>query len=341
MHQAIGAGAGAKSAERAYRADIDGLRAIAVLPVVMFHANLGVPGGFVGVDIFFVISGFLITRIIFDEMASGTFRYVDFYERRLRRLLPAAFFVFFLTTIYALVALTPFDMVSYGRSLASASIYLANFNFYWDTGYFLDDSTTIPLLHMWSLAVEEQFYIVVPVLLALLIRFAPRKWILPLLIGMTVLGFALCIVLTDYRQMAAYFLLPGRAWELGVGGVLALLGTGWVRTRAMAEAMTLTGFGLIFASLWIIDETSAFPGWIAILPVSGAALLLAAGHHPGTIANRVLGAKPLLFFGKISYSLYLVHWPIIVAIGYGGAKVGGLVGWLALFASGGCRRYRL
>lgn len=157
----------------------------------MYHANLGIPGGFVGVDIFFVISGFLIIRIIHDEMASGAFRYVDFYERRLRRLLPAASFAFFLTTIYALLALTPFDMVRYGRSLASASIYLANFNFYWHTGYFQDDATTIPLLHMWSLAVEEQFYILVPVLLSLVLGFAPRRWILPLLIVVTAMGFVL------------------------------------------------------------------------------------------------------------------------------------------------------
>ncbi|GAA0266929.1 hypothetical protein GCM10009127_03160 [Alteraurantiacibacter aestuarii] len=316
-----------------YRADIDGLRSLAIIPVLLFHANLGVPGGFVGVDVFFVISGFLITRIIFGEMTAGTFSYADFYERRIRRLLPAAFVVFLASAIYALLAMAWFDVASFGRSLFSAALYLANFNFYWDTGYFSDDATTMLLLHTWSLAVEEQFYIVVPILFALLIRWIPRRLILPILIAMTIAGFVLCVVLTNVSLMAAYFLLPARAWELGVGGVLALTGTGWVRSRPVAEAITLAGAGLILASCYVIDEATPFPGSYVAMPVLGAAALLAAGHYPGTIMHRVLRLSPLVWIGKLSYSLYLWHWPVIVALSYGREEIGGWRGAIALLIS--------
>lgn len=307
----------------AYRADIDGLRSLAIIPVVLFHANLAFPGGFVGVDVFFVISGFLITRIIYSDMVAGKFTYADFYERRLRRLLPAAFAVFAATTVWAWYKFAWFDLSSYGKSLAAAVAYVSNFNFYWETGYFNDDAMTKMLLHTWSLAVEEQFYIVVPVLLALLVRLVPARFIVTVLAVATVLSFILSIVLTDFRAVAAFYLLPARAWELGIGGLLALGGREWARGRYIGEALSLGGIGAILAACAFFSEATPFPGWHAAIPVLGCAALLAAGDAPGTVTGRILRARPLVFVGQLSYSLYLWHWPVMVAMTYGSDKLSG------------------
>lgn len=307
----------------AYRADIDGLRSLAIIPVVLFHANLAFPGGYVGVDVFFVISGFLITRIIYSDMVAGKFTYADFYERRLRRLLPAAFAVFSATTVWAFLKLTWFDLGSYGQSLTAAVAYFSNFNFYWETGYFNDDATTKLLLHTWSLAVEEQFYIVVPLLLALLLRFVPQRFILHVLALATLVSFVLSIVLTQHRPMAAFYLLPARAWELGIGGLLALGGREWARGRIIGEMLSLGGVFAILTACILFTEATPFPGWAASLPVLGCAALLAAGDAPGTFTGRVLRARPLVLVGQVSYSLYLWHWPVMVALSYGTDKLSG------------------
>lgn len=317
----------------AYRADIDGLRSLAIIPVLLFHANLGFSGGFVGVDVFFVISGFLITRIIYADMIAGTFTYGDFYERRIRRLLPAAFAVFAATTVWAFLKLTWFDLGSYGQSLAAAVAYFSNFNFYWETGYFNDDATTKLLLHTWSLAVEEQFYIVVPVLFALLLRFVPRRYIVHVLALVTLISFILSIVLTQHRPMAAFYLLPARAWELGIGGLLALGGREWARGRIVGEVLSLAGVVAILAACILFTEATPFPGWVAALPVLGCAALLAAGDAPGTVTGRVLRMRPLVLIGQVSYSLYLWHWPVMVALSYGTDKLAGSRSVLAIAIS--------
>lgn len=317
----------------AYRADIDGLRALAIVPVVLFHANLGLPGGYVGVDVFFVISGFLITRIIFSDMVGGKFSYADFYERRLRRLLPAAFAVFAAVTVWAWWKLAWFDLASYGKSLAAAVAYVSNFNFYWETGYFNEDAMTKLLLHTWSLAVEEQFYIVVPLLLAPLVRCVPRRFVLRFLAAATVASFGLSVVLTEYRAVAAFYLLPARAWELGIGGVLALGSREWARGRYVGEAVSVAGFAAITFAVMTFSEATPFPGWHAAIPVLGCAALLAAGDAPGTISGTILRSRPLVWIGSISYSLYLWHWPVMVAMSYGTDKLSGTRSVIAIAIS--------
>lgn len=316
-----------------YRADIDGLRALAIIPVVLFHANLGLPGGYVGVDVFFVISGFLITRIIFTDMVGGRFTYADFYERRLRRLLPAAFVVFAAVTVWAWWKLAWFDLTSYGRSLAAAVAYASNFNFYWETGYFNEDAMTKLLLHTWSLAVEEQFYIAVPLLLAPLVRYLPRNFILPILVLATAGSFVLSVGLTEYRAVAAFYLLPARAWELGIGGVLALGSREWARGRYLGEAISLSGFAALAFAVLTFTEATPFPGWHAAIPVLGCAALLVAGDTPGTVSGAILRSRPLGWIGSISYSLYLWHWPVMVAMSYGTEKLSGMRSAIAILLS--------
>lgn len=189
------------------------------------------------------------------------------------------------------------------------------------------------LLHTWSLAVEEQFYIVVPLLLVPLIGFAPRRFILPCLAAATVASFGLSIVLTEYRAVAAFYLLPARAWELGIGGVLALGSREWARGRYVGEAISLAGFGAIAFAVLTFTEDTPFPGWHAAIPVLGCAALLASGDAAGTVSGMILRSRPLVWVGSISYSLYLWHWPVMVAMSYGTDKLSGMRSVIAIAVS--------
>ncbi|UWQ35128.1 acyltransferase (plasmid) [Leisingera sp. M527] len=294
-----------------YRRDIDGLRAVAVVPVVLFHAGAGgLPGGFVGVDVFFVISGFLITSIIHREITAGTFSILRFYERRARRILPALFAVTAAVLAAGYVLLMPAEFEDAARAALAAAVFLSNILFWSETGYFSPGIYDQPLLHTWSLAIEEQFYIIFPPLMMLLA--ALRRGPVRLIAALTLLSFGLSALTTQMRPDMAYYLLPWRAWELGAGALTALLIAGLRLGRLAREAMGLGGLAMIAYAVVRFDEATVFPGAAAMLPVAGAAMIIAAGGQAGTVCDRILSLRPVVWIGLISYSLYLWHWPVIV-----------------------------
>jgi peptidoglycan/LPS O-acetylase OafA/YrhL len=295
-----------------YRPDIDGLRAIAILPVVLNHATPDLmPGGFIGVDIFFVISGFLITSIIARETAGGNFSYFDFYSRRARRILPPLITVMGVTAIVASFIYLPQDFHTFWESAAYSSLFLANVFFLVKVDYFAAPMDTFPLLHLWSLAVEEQFYIVMPVLLTVVLRWFPRRLTL-VVAACCAVSFLGSMAAIHWYAKGAFYLMPFRFWELGLGALLALATpTLSLRLRELCGAL---GAILLAASFTLIGEDTLFPGAAALAPCLGATLLLAAG--PDTRVGTVLSLPPLVWIGLISYSLYLWHWPLLVFARY-------------------------
>jgi peptidoglycan/LPS O-acetylase OafA/YrhL len=300
-----------------YRPDIDGLRAIAVLLTLCFHLDPAgaVRGGFVGVDVFFVISGFLITGLLLRALDDGAFSLVAFYERRVRRIVPALLAIVAVVLAWGYVLLLPGDYRQLARSALWALGASGNLFFLDNTGYFDAAATSMPLLHTWSLGVEEQFYFVWPVLLLVLHRVSRGR---RSLVGVALLVVVVASFVLNVRTIAdapkdAFFLLETRAWELGAGGLLALcpvLG----RTRALAwlaEAMPIVGLALIARAATSLSSEQPYPGYDALLPVLGAALIVYRSGR-ATLAGRLLALRPIVFVGKISYSLYLVNWPLIV-----------------------------
>lgn len=314
-----------------YRRDIDGLRAIAVLPVVLFHLGVApFSGGFIGVDVFFVISGFLITSIVYREQQAGDFSYARFYERRIRRLFPALAVMLLLTGVVAWFLLLPEDYKLFSEAQGLSVLFLANFHFWNKTDYFNDAVGNIPLLHTWSLSVEEQFYLLFPPLLLLLIRFVPRRVNLALF-GLAALSLVGAQATVTRVPETAFYLVHLRAWELLAG---ALLATGAVRPivgQWLREGCAFVGLGLIAGSVFLLDKQTAFPGLSALPAVLGAALIIHAGASGSTLIGRLLGVKALVFFGLISYSLYLWHWPLFVFAGYYQIAPLGAVEKLGLF----------
>lgn len=298
-----------------YRADIDGLRAIAVLSVIIFHAfPRWFSGGFVGVDIFFVISGFLISRIIFRELENGVFSFSKFYARRARRIIPALLLVLFVTGVVGWYVLTPGEFSQLGKHTLAGAGFFANIAMWSEAGYFDTASDTKPLLHLWSLGVEEQFYIVWPLLLVFFHRAGINK--LRLCIAITILSFILNIYLINLRPDFVFYMSFTRFWELLAGAGLAyatLHGKGSIETRwnsVYIDAISIVGFVGVLSSFILIDESMAFPGWWALLPVFGAVLLIAAG--PRGICNRVILSNAVArWIGVISYPAYLWHWPLL------------------------------
>ena len=293
-----------------YRPEIDGLRALAVVPVVLFHARVaGFGGGFVGVDVFFVISGFLITSLIKQEIDAGAFSYLSFWERRARRLLPPMILVVATTCVAAYLILFPNDLLRFGRSVFALSLFVSNVHFWHHTGYFDAPADTIPLLHTWSLAVEEQFYLVFPaVLIALSLRRRFRVVGIAL-IGLASFGYSVWCVRAGLTS--AFYLLVPRAWELMLGAALALSTIRPTFTRATANAFLLLGLGMIASSVYLYTETTPFPGFAALLPCVGTALIIGFGEQP-TLARRLLDNGAAVYVGKLSYSIYLWHWPLLV-----------------------------
>ncbi|MCA0035391.1 acyltransferase family protein [Mesorhizobium sp. B263B2A] len=299
-----------------YRRDIDGLRAIAVLPVVLFHFGVSaIPGGFTGVDIFFVISGYLISGSLLDDLERGQFSIGRFYWRRARRILPALTFVIVLASIAAWFILLPTDLHEFSLSVIAASTFWSNIYFWKTTNYFSIDAALRPLLHTWSLSVEEQYYIFAPILVYLIYRYASKRWLtilLPIAIG----SFAVAVMATTLAPTAGFYLLPTRVWELALGAMLMLKRPPALASRLAMELIGLAGFVLVAAGFLTISESDPFPGYNALLPCVGTALLIYAGTDragakgPAPIATRVLRFAPLVWVGLISYSLYLVHWPI-------------------------------
>lgn len=292
-----------------YRPDIDGLRAIAVTSVVIYHVSESVlPGGFVGVDIFFVISGFLITSIIRTELAEGTFSLLAFYERRARRILPALFAMLAIVTAVSAIVLIPNDLESYGKLLTYAIFFSANIRLARENDYFADETSENPLLHVWSLAVEEQFYFIWPILLLALTRFAPR-YILLIAVVLFVLSLMASEHQIDQYKKQAFFLLQYRAFELLIGALLAFWMSRQPGSRLMSEALAVTGMVLIVISLATFDEQTRFPGFNALLPCLGTALLIFSANSSKTFVARILSFRPVVAVGKVSYSWYLWHWP--------------------------------
>jgi peptidoglycan/LPS O-acetylase OafA/YrhL len=293
-----------------YRPDIDGLRAIAVLSVLMFHAFPTVlPGGFVGVDIFFVISGFLITGILTSEMQAGRFSILTFYERRIRRIFPALGIVMLFTFAAGWAILYTDELQQLGKDIAAGAAFVANLALWSETGYFDRAAETKPLLHLWSLGVEEQFYIVWPLILTLAHR---RRALFVAAVSMIfVASFAANVVLVGHHPGAAFFSPFTRFWELMVGSALALGARHpLLASRTFRNASSLSGSVLCAIALLRINGQTDYPGWAALLPTAGAALLL-AGNFSGAV-NRVVLSNPLMvWIGKISYPLYLWHWPLL------------------------------
>ena len=296
--------------EHPYRPEIDGLRMIAVVAVVLYHFGMpGLSSGFAGVDVFFVISGYLIGGMLWRETrATGRISLAWFYIRRVKRLAPAFFAMALAASVTAWFVLLPFEFREFGKSLIAATVYLSNVLFFRGAGYFDTAAESKVLLHTWSLSVEEQFYIFLPLALLLLARW-PRVFIGTLWLCFTV-SLAASVWFTPSHQTATFYLFPFRTWELLAGVLLAIWSYGRAPFRAGAWISWL-GLGLVIASLIFIDAARGFPGWQVIFPVLGTMLLLVNGQARNMV-NGVLSMRGPVFFGKISYSLYLWHWPVFV-----------------------------
>jgi peptidoglycan/LPS O-acetylase OafA/YrhL len=296
-----------------HRSDIDGLRALAVVPVVLYHASIpGFSGGFTGVDVFFVISGFLITKMIADDLGRGHFSLSDFYARRVRRIVPALAAMLAAVTLFALMTFTPQEMQRYGHALAAAAFFSANIYFWRTENYFIAEPEPSPLLHTWSLAVEEQFYIFWPLGLMLIFALGLRRYLPALAIIGLFAAFAAALILVRLNPQFAFYMLPGRAWELLLGAVLALGAVPALKARWTREIAAALGVAAIMASVVILDNRTETPGWWLLLPCLGTALVIHAGSSGTSLAGRLLGFAPLVWIGLISYSLYLWHWPMLV-----------------------------
>jgi peptidoglycan/LPS O-acetylase OafA/YrhL len=304
-----------------YRPDIDGLRALAVLPVVFYHAGLGLTGGFVGVDVFFVISGFLITSLIQQDLHRGRFTLAGFYERRIRRIFPALFAVIAACFVAAWLLFLPPEFKLFAKSAITTALFSSNILFFLQSGYFDSEALLKPLLHTWSLAVEEQFYILFPLILMALHSVSRGRLLLTLSL-LCAASFAASSYSASAYPEAGFYLMPMRFWELAVGALLALAGTQLRLAEKMSALAAAAGVAMILVAVFHFDVTTPFPGFAALLPCAGALLILLAGWSSNP-ASRVLAAGPFVFIGKISYSLYLWHWPVLVFAQY---RLGRLLG---------------
>ncbi len=294
-----------------YRPEVDGLRALAVLPVILFHAGFSLfSGGFVGVDVFFVISGYLITSIILNELTAGTFSLIHFWERRARRILPALYLVLLVSLPMAWYWLSPQDLMNYADSLLAVALFCSNIWFWLTSGYFDAAAEFKPLLHTWSLAVEEQFYLCFPLLMLLMWRCC-KSW-LPALLTVTLLvSLLLAEWGAQHRPAFTFYMLPTRSWELLAGALVAW----WLHhsprqfPTLMTQLGSLLGLMMLFAALVFINKTTLFPGFNALLPVGGTVLILLFAT-PHTLTGRLLSHKVLTSVGLISYSAYLWHQPL-------------------------------
>ncbi|HRY47651.1 MAG TPA: acyltransferase family protein [Candidatus Paceibacterota bacterium] len=302
-----------------YRPDVDGLRALAVVAVLLFHAKLGCPGGFVGVDIFFVISGFLISSLILKEIAKGSFTLINFWERRIRRILPAVVVVIFATLVAGWFLYLPDDFLALGKSALAQVALVSNVFFYRQAGYFEAGADTKPLLHTWSLAVEEQFYLLYPFFLVCLVnqkRLGPAA-------GIAVVGISslvLSVVGTYTHAWATFYLLPTRAWELLLGAWLVVMRDRFSAGKLPREVAGWIGLALIYFPLFCYDADTRFPGLAAVPPCLGTALIIYSSQTGLSMVGRLFSLRPLVFIGLISYSLYLWHWPLLVYANYVSAK---------------------
>jgi len=305
-----------------YRSDIDGLRALAVLSVILFHINAHwIPGGFLGVDIFFVISGYLITLILTKEVdETHKIDISNFYKRRIKRIIPALLFVLIPTFLVGFFFLAPDELLSLSKSMIWAFFSAANIYFFSsiDTGYFASGSNELPLLHLWSLGVEEQFYILWPFIVLLLLKYVnslKMRIIFSSILFIASLTWAHSIIVSDHSF--AYYMLPTRAWELLAGAIVALLVHSGFRAKSFInELMALIGILAIILSFIFVSESDSVPGIAAVPVIIGAALLILSGTLYQTFVGRILSTKILVSIGLVSYSAYLWHWPVLAYLRY-------------------------
>ena len=310
-------------ATEAYRPDVDGLRAVAVLSVIFFHLSKPLlPGGFLGVDIFFVISGYLITRNILQGVELGTFSILEFYRRRIKRIAPVMLVVVAFTLIASQLLQLPEDARTTAKSAVFSLASLANVYFwkFQDTSYFAIDSSQIPLLHLWSLGVEEQFYLIWPALLLVTYRATRARRFFGAAAAVAAASFLMGDLLYDRAPSFVYYMLPTRAGELLMGALVAIAVVRQVERRiasAAIPAIATIGAVVLVASFFLINEQQPFPGWRAVPPTAATALLILAGHCRDNVWSRVLAWRPLVWVGLISYSAYLWHWPLLSLYRYG------------------------
>ncbi len=300
------------AARSEHRPDIDGLRALAVLPVVAYHARIGaIPGGFIGVDVFFVISGYLITQVLLKDIERERFSLLNFYERRVRRIAPALFGVLIGTFIVCLRYSLPSELADYSKSLVAATLSASNFYFWRTADYFSAPAVTQPLLHTWSLAVEEQFYLLWPLCLLFAYRLFRSRLLLATLL-VVVVSFALSVVGAFRDPAATFYLAHTRAWELLLGALLAIGMFPRPLGRLARNALALIGVALIVGSVLLIRNYMPFPGLLAAPACIGTFCVILAGRDGPSGMGSLLSWRPVAFIGLISYSLYLWHWPLVV-----------------------------
>lgn len=298
-----------------YFAFIDGMRALAVLGVILFHFKLGVGGGYIGVDIFFVLSGFLITSILASRVNQPAGEYfAHFYERRARRILPALVIMMILSVIASYFLLLPGDMSEFGKSLRDMAAFFSNFSFSRKVGYFDSVAHAKPLLHTWSLAVEEQFYLLFPPLLLIAARLLSGNMlrvnvILALLFAASL---AACIALLPTHPEISFFLPHTRAWELLAGSLVALVGTRYLPSARVASIASVVAFATLLLCMFTYNAATRFPGIAAVPPVIASAVFIWANLKQPTFFARLISFKPIVYIGLISYGLYLYHWPVLV-----------------------------
>ncbi len=300
-----------------YRPDWDGLRAIAIVGVIFCHAGFGLPGGFIGVDLFFVLSGFLIAKLIFKDMEEEKFSFIGFWERRLRRILPALVAVTLSTMVAGYYIMAPEAYRALGQSAMALTGMASNFYFWWDTGYFSDEADFKPLLHTWSLGVEEQFYFLIALVFLLLARSGQMKRAAWWIGGLSAFSLLCSIIGVAQEQEWAFFLLPARFWELGAGTLLAMVKPARL-PRFAYELMSFVGLATILLCSVLYSSDLPFPGLAALPPVLGMILLLwpKTEGAPASLIQQLLALPPIAFLGKISYPLYLWHWPLIAFQNY-------------------------
>jgi peptidoglycan/LPS O-acetylase OafA/YrhL len=309
----------AASPKPEFRNDLQGLRAIAVLFVLLFHAGVpGLQGGFIGVDVFFVLSGFLITgNLLRESIKTGTISLQNFYAKRIRRLLPASLLVLFATLVGGYYFLPPVLIPDLSRDISAAVLYISNLSFaHQATDYFAANATPSPVLHFWSLGVEEQFYIFWPIFILLLVKIKIRPRIS--IRFFSIIAFVASLTYANWllprSQPWAFFSLPTRSWELALGAILATLVSSLKKLNYLIASIAgATGIALVIGSGFLIRDATKFPGTFALLPTIGAALIIISGaQHRETLSSNLLSLAPMRYLGKISYSLYLWHWPIFV-----------------------------
>jgi len=322
-----------------YRADIDGLRAVAVLSVLLYHVEISLfSGGFVGVDIFFTISGFLITNIVLKGLSNDSFSFKSFYIKRAARLLPAYLVVLFFVTLSGWFILAPLAFKGLLQSALASTVFSSNFYFlFFHGGYFATSAHELPLLHTWSLAVEEQFYIIMPALLYLWVKLKNSRTQLVYFLIALVGSIFVSYLLTSINQSAAYYLVFSRAHEFLLGAVLSIFL--FVKTDKMFPSVTISnilfvvGFILISYSIATIEAKSSFPGILAVIPCLGTLLIIYSGMNQQCISHKVLGNGVIVFVGLLSYSLYLWHWPFVAYLKYVGLDFTAVIQLSVIFMS--------